>query len=198
MNFLAHLHLADRTPSSRLGNLLGDFVRGRPDERFPPEIWAGIMQHRHLDAFTDSHPEWKKSKSRLSPGRLRFAGIIIDVFYDHFLANHWSRFAEPPETLEQFVDGCHNDLRAGGDLIPREIRVIFARMEQQQWLISYRTLDGIRDALDRTSLRSRNLGPIRGSVDELEDNYDLIERDFLSFYPDAMQRAAELRDPDSL
>lgn len=198
MNFLAHLHLAARTPESRLGNMLGDFVKGRPDDRFAPEIWEGIMLHRHVDAFTDSHPEWKKSKGRLSPERRRFAGIIVDVFYDHFLARHWERFSGDGETLGEFIDGCHTDLLALRDQAPPDAAAVFERMAEEQWLRSYFETEGIARALERISRRSPVLGPVRDSIEELETHYEAIEQDFLAFYPDLIRYAAALREPDSL
>lgn len=186
MNFLAHLHVADPTPESRLGNLLGDFVRGLPDDdRFSPVIWRGIKMHRHVDAFTDSNPLWKRSRDRLSRGRRRFAGIIVDVFYDHFLVKHWEKF-ESSQTVELFIEDCHSDLRSVMDQAPEEAQEALERMESQEWLIGNQTIEGIDVALRRISWRSEILGPVRDSVVELEENFDGLESDFLEFYPELL------------
>ncbi len=192
MNFLAHLHLARPEPISRLGNLLGDFVRGRPDERFSPEIWRGIMHHRHLDAFTDAHEAWRRSRRRLAPERVRFAGIVVDVFYDHFLSRHWERFVADGEGLVDFIDQCHRDLRLAAPLAPEDARAVIARMERQGWLASYGELAGIDEAMRRISRRSPRLGAMAGAVADLERDYAGFEEDFLTFYPGAMARSERL------
>ena len=192
MNFLAHLHLARPTPVSRLGNLLGDFVRGRPDDRFSPEIWRGIMHHRHLDAFTDSHPAWRESRKRLAPERVRFAGIVVDVFYDHFLSRHWNRFAIDGESLADFIDQCHRDLKSAASLGPADANLVIARMETQGWLASYAELAGIDEALHRISRRSPRLAPMAEAIADLERDYAGFETDFLRFYPDAVARSEVL------
>ncbi|NNE91791.1 MAG: DUF479 domain-containing protein [Verrucomicrobiales bacterium] len=189
MNFLAHLHLADPTPESRLGNLLGDFVRGLPDDdRFPPEIWEGIKLHRHVDAFTDSDPAWKRSRARLKRTKRRFAGIIIDVFYDHFLIRNWSRF-EPEREMPDFVADCHAHLDEALHHAPLEAAEVIRRMQREDWLISYSTLEGLDFALQRISRRSAILSPVANSVGELEENFEAMEEDFLEFYPRAIQFA---------
>ncbi|MCB1230710.1 MAG: DUF479 domain-containing protein [Verrucomicrobiae bacterium] len=192
MNFLAHLHLARPEPVSRLGNLLGDFVRGRRDERFSPEIWRGIMHHRRLDAFTDSHPAWKRSRQRLAPERVRFAGIVVDVFYDHFLSRLWDRFEPDGESLADFIDHCHCDLKMAAPLGPADANVVIARMEAQGWLGSYGEISGIDDALRRISRRGPRLGPIAGAIADLERDYAGFEEDFLAFYPEAREESEAL------
>lgn len=184
MNFLAHLHLAEPTPESRLGNLLGDFVKGRPDDRFSPAIWEGIMLHRRVDVFTDRHPDWKRSRERLRPELRRFAGIVIDVFYDHFLARHWGAFSTGGESLDGFVSDCYATFERHRDWLPEETAAVVARMARQDWLRSYGEMAGIGRALDRLSRRSRRLKILKGSVAELEANYAAMEADFLAFYPD--------------
>ena len=183
MNFLAHLHVADPTPESRLGNLLGDFVRGLPDDdRFSDEIWHAIKMHRHVDAFTDADPAWKRSRDRLSKPLRRFGGIVIDVFYDHFLIRNWANY-EPNLSVELFVDECHCDLESVSHLAPAEARNIFKRMESEGWLLSYESAAGIEHALDRISRRSKVLKPVRESFPDFEKHFEGLESDFLEFYP---------------
>ena len=192
MNFLAHLHLARPTPVSRLGNLLGDFVRGRPDVRFSPGIWRGIMHHRHLDAFTDAHPAWKRSRERLDPSRRRFAGILVDVFYDHFLSRRWHDLEPEATPLDTFIDQCHRDLREALPLGPPEIEIVLEHMERQAWLISYGRLEGIDEALHRMASRSPRFTIMASALVDLEAHYDGFETDFLAFYPDAMAHSEHL------
>ncbi len=96
MNYLAHFFLAENTPESLLGNLLGDFVKGSAVNLYPQEIIKGIYLHRKVDSYTDSHAIVRSSKSLVCSQRRRFAGVLIDVFYDHFLAKNWREYSEVP------------------------------------------------------------------------------------------------------
>ena len=96
MNYLAHLYLSDPSEDAWLGSLLGDFVKGPLDDRYSEEVTRAIVLHRKIDSYTDAHPVVLNSKSRVSTQRRRYAGIMVDMFYDHFLAKHWREFhAEP-------------------------------------------------------------------------------------------------------
>ena len=92
MNYLSHLFLAEDTEESRIGNLLGDFVKGRLDDSFSPEIIKGIKTHRKVDSFTDSHYIIKQTKKLISPGRRKYSGVLVDIFFDHFLTNQWGKY----------------------------------------------------------------------------------------------------------
>lgn len=152
------------------------------------------MHHRYLDAFTDSHAAWKLSRARLSPERVRFAGIVVDVFYDHFLSRHWDRFVTDGESLADFIDHCHCDLKSAAPLGPADASEVIAVMERQGWLASYIELAGIDEAMQRISRRTPRLGPIATAIVDLERNYDELEADFLAFYPDALQQSAWLHE----
>lgn len=101
MNYLAHLYLAERSVEGLLGSLLGDFVKGPLDDKYPEAIRRGIVLHRSIDSFTDAHPLHLESRNRIGRARRRYAGIIVDVTYDHFLCRYWSDYSD--ETLESFV-----------------------------------------------------------------------------------------------
>ncbi len=193
MNFLAHLHLAEATPESRMGNLLGDFVKGRPyDERFSPEIWKGIMEHRHVDAFTDKHPVWRMSRDRLPRELRRFAGIIIDIVYDHFLVRHWDRFS-PRVSLSSFVEATHEDLLESMHLAPDDAAEVILMMMQEEWLEGYASLKGIKETLRRVSGRSASLTPMRSAFSEVLPWMDEMEGHFLDYYPELMEYVDSMR-----
>lgn len=185
MNFLAHLHLAEPTPDSRLGNLLGDFVKGHPwDDRFSDPIWKGVMEHRYVDAFTDGHPVWQQSRGLLPSELRRFAGIIIDIFYDYFLSKHWEVFSDVP--LEIAVDSIHEDLRSALHQAPEEAREVITGMISEEWLLNYRTISGIDETINRVSLRSEVLTPVWGACKMVTPHLDEMEAHFLEFYPDLL------------
>lgn len=193
MNFLAHLHLADATADSRVGNLLGDFVTGLPwDDRFSEALWCGIMEHRHLDAWNDGHPLWQRSRDRLQGAARRYAGIVIDIFYDYFLVRHWDRF-NPDQGLESFVSDVHADLEAGLSAMPESAAEAVRRLLDEGWLLSYGEIDGIRAAIDRVAYSHPRLAQVRGLEAELVAYESEFEADFLAFYPEAIARAVEIR-----
>src|SRR4029453_4779348 len=101
LNWLAHVFLSDSNVEFRLGNLLADIVRGEELQRMSAAFLRGVHKHKQIDAFTDSHPLVKRSRSRVSPQFRRFSGVLVDVFYDHLLATHWQRYS--PIVLDAFT-----------------------------------------------------------------------------------------------
>ncbi|MEQ8198516.1 MAG: ACP phosphodiesterase [Clostridiaceae bacterium] len=109
MNYLAHIYLADNNDKSMLGNFLGDFVNKALENEFEYDIRSGIYMHRKLDSFTDSNPFVLESKKRISKENRRFAGVLVDLFYDHFLAKNWSEYSSIP--LEEYADNFYGILK---------------------------------------------------------------------------------------
>ncbi len=182
MNFLAHLHLAGSDPERIVGNLMADFVRGSDLEHFAPAIERGIREHRAIDAFTDAHPRFLESKRLISPARRRCSGIIVDLAFDHCLCRTWDQFCDVP--LEEFVEGGYQVLEAHRDELPGKMVRMLPRMIRENWLVSYREVDGLARALDRLSQRSPRLGMLHGSAEEVRENVDALEEQFLAFYPE--------------
>lgn len=193
MNFLAHLHLAEPTPASRMGNLLGDFVRGRPwDDRFPRAVWQGIMEHRYVDSFTDSHSVWQDSRALLPDSLRRYAGIIIDVYYDYFLHRHWDRYSSA--SLSSFIREVHHDLELAMPMAPPEAEEAIRLMIDEEWLQGYGDLAAIRETLERIAHRSPVLGAISGSGVFVEPHLPEMEGHFLNYYPDLIRHVAKTRE----
>jgi acyl carrier protein phosphodiesterase len=182
MNYLAHLFLADDSTESLLGALLGDFVKGSLRDRYTEGIRRGIELHRKVDTFTDSHETVRQSKSRISPARRRFAGIIIDVFYDHFLAKNWSQYSQEP--LSHFANRMYDALLENQTILPDRLQQILPFMIGQNWLCSYREIDVIDKVLNRMSQRIKRENSLEHSTEELVKNYDGFEADFNDFFPD--------------
>jgi acyl carrier protein phosphodiesterase len=193
MNYLAHLRLAGPEPEALLGALMGDFVKGPLGERFPPGITRGLVLHRRIDAFTDAHPVTAGSRSRVSPLRRRFAGIMVDLFYDHFLARHWDQHADEP--LGAFTARVYALLDRHAAVLPERLRSIAPRMTRFDWLGSYVHVESIHAALDRMSLRLTRENPLAGAGAELEANYTAFEADFRAFFPEVVRFAHEHKGP---
>ena len=198
MNFLAHLRLGPHEPQPALGGLLGDFVKGPVAAiELPDAVRKGIWLHRSIDAFTDRHPVVARSKARVTDERRRYAGIMVDMFYDHLLARHWNHFTD--QSLTAFTGRMYNAVLAQQALMPERARRVLVRMAEEDWLCSYAELDNLHMALNNMARRLRPGNRLPGAVDELEREYGRFEADFLAFMPEvidfAAAQATALRDP---
>ena len=191
LNFLAHLHLTPPTPSGRLGAMLGDFVKGPLDRSgYDDAIVDAIRLHRAIDTFTDAHPVVREAKTLISPGRRRFAGILLDLYFDQRLAVEW---AERHATgLETFAAEVYEHL-AGADVpLPERLARMLPVMIGQNWLVSYRSFDGLAAALDGMSRRRRIAAPIEGAARELHDRRDDLSAAFHEFFPALVRHVESL------
>lgn len=187
MNYLAHALLAGDHPADRIGGVIGDFVKG-PLDPLPaglgPGLAAGVMLHRRIDSFADTHPAFLRSRGRVSAARRRVAGVMVDMFYDHFLARHWAQFSE--QALGDFTADTYRMIAAHPEPLPPSFGPVFERMRAHDWLASYRDVAVVALALDRMAeFRLRRPNPLAGAGEELLATYAGLEADFLDFLPDA-------------
>lgn len=191
MNHFAHLALAQPTVESTVGNLLGDFARGVDLQNLPADILAGLHNHRAVDRFTDAHPLVSDLRNLFSPPRRRFAGIALDIYFDHLLIVHWSRFDQ--RDVETVIGEFYVRMRAGQELMPgADMRRVTQRMIEYDWFGSYRNLENIAESLDRVACRIRFANRFDNAIEDLAANQETIEAGFLEFYPDLQQHVAEL------
>ncbi|MEQ9617882.1 MAG: ACP phosphodiesterase [Deltaproteobacteria bacterium] len=199
MNYLAHLYLAEDSDESILGNLLGDFVKGPLRDEYGPEIIKGIKTHRKVDLFTDSHENFLTSKRMIGAERRRFAGVIIDLTFDHFLAKNWSDYSS--SELTGFIGNTYELLMRHREILPEKLQYFLPRMIDEDWLGSYRELDGIGRTLDRISGRLRRRfnreNTLAGAVEEIESNYDRLEDSFHEFFPQVISFVENYRQNGS-
>ncbi len=184
MNYLAHLFLSKNSSDSMLGNFLGDFVKGDIDGRFPPEVIEGIRNHRRVDLFTDTHEIVMASKQVISPSRARYAGIIVDVVYDHFLSRNWAFYSTC--SLDEFVDAAYKNLSPHTMHtmpIPPRAAFVIDKMIREDWLRSYETMDGLDGTFKRMSRRLKNTNDLSSAVEDLQAHYARLNRLFLEFFP---------------
>ncbi|CAM5615041.1 MAG: acyl carrier protein phosphodiesterase [Pseudomonadaceae bacterium] len=180
MNYLAHLHLGGAQPAELLGSLYGDFVKGPLQGRWPAQIEAGIRLHRQIDAFTDSHPLVLQAKARFPAARRRYAGILLDLFFDHSLAANWPDYSSEP--LEQFTLRVYRVLQNEPQL-PGKLALIAPRMAAQDWLGSYREFAVLEQVLAGMSRRLSRPEGLAGGLEELQQLYAPLQDDFRAFYP---------------
>jgi len=188
MNYLAHAYLADIEDDFMLGSFIGDFVKGGLADRFSHKINAGIAFHRKIDRFADAHARTRSSRSLFGGRRRRYAGVILDICYDHFLSKHWLRYADCP--LTEFIARVYQLLDAREAVLPGRLLDVIPRMRRENWLACYQTLDGVALTLARISKRLRNPAALEGAMEDIVGNYAQLEKNFLVFFPDLNAYAA--------
>lgn len=187
MNHLAHLALADGSPESIVGNLLGDFVKGNPDGRYPRAIVRGIRLHRAVDRFTDEHPRVQHALARFPREHRRFAGIGVDMAFDHFLAARWQR--EDPRGFAAARRHAYAVLTARQAELPERFRRILPSFRDDDWLGSYARFDGIAHALRRMAARLSRPNPLPALADDIARERAALEADFDAFWPEVQRFA---------
>ena len=180
MNYLAHLYLGGQRPDQLLGSLYGDFVKGRLQGQFAPEVEAGIQLHRRIDVFTDRHPLVDIALGRFSDTRRRYAGIVLDVFFDHCLARDWRLYADQP--LAQFTADVYRVLSREPQL-PERLAKIAPHMVANDWLGSYQEFEVLDQVLRGISRRLSRPEELARAMQELRRLYEPLSEDFRLFYP---------------
>lgn len=193
MNYLAHLHLARHSPQAMLGAMLGDFVFGQAAlADWPPPVRTEIVVHRRVDRYTDSHPVVEAARALFPDGLRRYAGIALDVYYDHCLARDWPRYCEVP--LAEFSAAAYALLLQDPDALPERLRRIAPLMAAHDWLGSYRQRDSVDRAVTRIASRlSRNGERLVACLSQLRLHEDAITASFDAFYPQLQAYVVELR-----
>ncbi len=183
MNFLAHFFLSHKIENIIVGNFLGDFVRGNKYKNYPEEIAKGILLHRNIDTFTDQHPIVLQTNKRLHADFGKYAPVITDIYYDHFLGKNFYKY----DNLSEFSPFIYQTLEKNYDILPLAAQHVFLKMKEQDWLTHYATLYGMEQSLNGLSRRAKYATHLHESFDFLKQNYSVIEADFLSFFPDIIQ-----------
>jgi acyl carrier protein phosphodiesterase len=152
MNFLAHAYLSFGQEEILVGNFAADFIKGKELHSYQGNIKTGIFLHREIDSFTDSHPLVRAGQTYLRPKFRHYSTVITDIFFDYFLANHWSSFSQIP--LENFVNQTYTSLEKHLEILPPSFREMFYWMKTQNWLYRYREISGIQKTLQGLSRRT--------------------------------------------
>jgi acyl carrier protein phosphodiesterase len=181
MNFLAHLYLAEG-PEGKIGNFIADAVKGKQHNLFSAKIQQGILHHRAIDSFTDTHSIVKISKRRLQLKYGHYKAVIIDILYDHFLAKNWSLYSSVP--LEDFCQNTYNLLQTHQTILPKKTKHLLPYMTEQNWLYNYRTTEGISQILWGMNQRTKGLSQMDLASQDLLENYREFEDDFTLFFED--------------
>lgn len=185
MNFLAHIYLSGNNESVTIGNFIADGIRGKKYQKFPEEIQTGILLHRQIDTFTDAHKTVRESTKRLHKNYGHYAGVIVDILYDHFLAKNWSNYSDIP--LDAYVDTFYDSLQDNFEVLPSRIQKMMPYMIADNWLLSYATIEGISKVLVGMNKRTENRSKMNLAVNELQEFYDEFEDEFTRFFEELIQ-----------
>ncbi len=189
MNFLAHLYLSKNNKNILIGNFIADAVKGKKYENYPKEIKAGILLHRGIDNFTDTHLIVRQSKRRLNIQYNHYKGVIIDIFYDHFLAKNWEQYSDIP--LEIYAENVYAFLQENIEIYPERIQKLLPNMIEYNWLVSNASIEGIGKILAGMNRRSKGSSKMDLAIEDLVEHYDDFEADFTVFFEELRQFSDE-------
>jgi len=185
MNFLAHIYLSSDNELLTIGNFAGDGVRGKNYTHFPVAMQAGIRLHREIDTFTDTHPIVKRSKKRLHKTYGHYSGVIVDIFYDHFLAKNWRDYSDL--NLTDYIDDFYKSLIRNLQYLPERFKKFTPIMIEGNWLLSYASIEGIQLVLDGMNKRTKGKSKMNTATTELRAHYDEFETEFTQFFADLIK-----------
>ena len=188
MNFLAHQYLSGNNEGLRIGNFIGDFVKGNSWQNYPSDIQLGILLHRSIDDFTDHHEIVKESVSFLKPSLGRYSSIANDIFFDHFLAKQWGDYSS--EFLDDFACNTYLIINKSLEILPEKTAYVLQYMENQNWLVNYQFINGIEKTMKGMSRRTQQ-PLLENSHLTLIENYDAIKNCFDIFFPLLRNHVAE-------
>ena len=182
MNFLAHLYLSENYPKIMIGNFIADHIKGNQFTHLDPTIQKGIKLHREIDTFTDSHKITRMSKRRLHKRYGLYAGIVIDIFYDHYLAKNWSNYSAIP--LKIYVNSFYDLVYSYQEVLPEKTLKMIPYMIKYDWLFNYQYKEGIKNVLEGMNRKTNNKGQIDLAIHDLRKLDKDFEKDFELFFTD--------------
>ena len=182
MNFLGHFFLSKNDTGLILGNYIADFVKGKNYLNYPEEITRGILMHRQIDSFTDGHAMVRQGRKRIFAKYRHFAGIIIDMYYDHFLASRWSDFSN--QSLQDYSSYIYSIIEDNLSLLPAQSQYMFNYMKNGNWLMRYSTTEGLEKSLRGMASRINHPSKIEQAREELIVFYQLWDFEFSTFMDD--------------
>jgi acyl carrier protein phosphodiesterase len=182
VNVLAHALLAGDDAALRLGGVMGDFVHGTPGDHLPPRVRDGIYLHRAIDSFTDRHDEVRHARERMPAPFRRYAGILLDMWFDHCLARDFARWSDVP--LEVYSTRLRGELHAAGPLLPDHLKRFLGYMDANDLPAGYRHSEAIGKALRGISQRLSRANPVAEALPLLLEQDDMLKGTFERFFPD--------------
>ncbi len=182
MNFLAHIYLSGKNEDLMFGNFIADAIKGKAIGNYSKSIQEGIRLHREIDNFTDNHHIFKKSRKRLMDKYHKFSGVIVDMYYDHFLAVNWKEYST--EDLDVFVDKTYKILKRKFFLLPSRYKMILPFMIGNNWLVNYSNFNKLQNNFENIAKRTTFESGMENAIVDLKKDYDQYSQEFTEFFPD--------------
>ena len=193
MNILAHAILSGDGDEMLIGNFIADAVKGNHLERFSKGIKKGILLHREIDTFTDHHPVFIRSKHRIHKEYGKFSGVVIDIYYDHFLAVDWDIYSKVE--LSEFALHVYNLMLSNYAILPARSKRILPYLVIHNWLVGYSRFSDLQWVFDGMSRRSRKYNSgMENAVESLKEHYLSFHDDFKEFFPEMIAHAKKFRE----
>lgn len=180
MNFLAHIYLSFGDDEITLGNFIADSIRGNKFEHLPARVQQGIVLHRDIDTYTDAHDIPKISSKRLHKNYSHYSRVIVDIFYDHFLAKNWNSYSDTP--LDVFVEHFYDLLEGHYEILPDGVKRMMPYMIADNWIYNYSKMEGIGRVLNGMNRRTKNKSKMNFAILDLEEHYEAFESEFTEFF----------------
>ena len=159
---------------------MADGIKGKQYKKYPVRLKKGILLHRSIDTFTDSHEIVKQSTRRLHKKYSHYSGVIVDILYDHFLAKNWKIYSDVP--LAKYIDDFYDSLDTHYELLTKPIQHLIPHMIADNWLLSYAEISGIATVLYNMNRRTRNISGMDRAVEDLQLHYHDFENEFTTFF----------------
>ena len=185
MNFLAHSILSPQKPLVMLGNLAGDFVKGSKMIGLHQDVIVGVKMHRSIDTFTDSHLLVKEAKDMVRSEFRLFSGVVIDMFWDYFVAN--SMIENGYDLLSSHIDYVYSSANTNFNNLPEAFKPVFPYMEKYNWLRAYSTKEGLESIMLQMRYRIENKSPLDEAVRILEMREQEFQPLFNQFWKEALK-----------
>jgi acyl carrier protein phosphodiesterase len=185
MNYLAHIYLSGESDEIKIGNFIGDYVKGSKYRDYPELVSLGIRLHRSIDSFTDQHPDVKECLKLLKPGYGRYAGIVSDIFFDHFLACNWQEYS--PVTLRHFSRHAHSVFLSNFSLLPFRVKQFLPFLIHHRRLESYARRESMFEVLEIMSRRTSLPSNSHWAVQLLDEEYHQFEACFRTFFAEMIE-----------
>ncbi len=189
MNYLAHATLSFNNDPVLVGNMTSDYIKGKQKFDFPDDIQKGIMLHRMIDTYTDTHTATKEAVKIFKPVAGNYAPVFTDVVYDHFLAKDQNEF--PGNGLEIFAEKTYSVLHSYSYLLPERFKAMLPYMSSQNWLLNYRNKSGIESSFNNIFKRAKYLEKNEVVFNCFNENYELLQKCYSDFFPDVKMFARE-------
>ena len=159
---------------------MADGIHGKNFDEFPTDVQKGIRLHREIDTYTDFHPIFRQSKHRLHERYGHYSGVIMDIFYDHFLAKNFSNYSTVP--LEQFVQDFYVVLDDNFEILTDRFKSILPILKNENWFLLYATIEGLTHILYMMDRRTKLRSKMQFSTEELRLFYTEFENEFTLFF----------------